>query len=290
MNELMESAPRPTPKFTAIWQSGDRGRDWPLFNWLMRIFEPYISSHIFDGERQVAMDNAILFNTWVYANDPDYYAKFRGKNAFLVHIGDEFYELGVDRYVHFRGVFRMIWSSVFNPRFVMTLPLGTFIKESPTSIAPVSERRYAWSFIGDAGKVSRPEMVRAMSPIEPHFCFSSTPIRGTIFYDRNRLGNRRISRPEFYQTLGQSVFAPSPMGNASLEIPPPLRCSRGWSHTNRRTAPDARLLQAITGRAPAPDCQLMGGRSAASERTLEGSGETQHLADSLHAMVGQVPI
>ena len=213
----MESAQRPTPKFTAIWQSGDRGRDWPLFNWLMRIFEPYISSHIFDGERQVAMDNAILFDAWVYANDPDYYAKFRGKNAFLVHIGDEFYELGVDRYVHFRGVFRMIWSSVFNPRFVMTLPLGTYIKESPTSIAPVSERRYAWSFIGDAGKVSRPEMVRAMSPIEPHFCFSSTPIRGTIFYDRNRLGNRRISRPEFYQTLGQSVFAPSPMGNASLE-------------------------------------------------------------------------
>ncbi len=63
------------------------------------------------------MDNAIVFDAWVYANDPEYYKKFKGKNVFLVHIGDEFYELGLDRYVNFRGTsFAPSWSSVFNPR------------------------------------------------------------------------------------------------------------------------------------------------------------------------------
>jgi hypothetical protein len=214
----MEPVGRSTRKFTAIWQSSDSGRDWPLFNWLNRIFEPYISNHVFDGAHQMVMDNAILFDAWVYANDPDYYAKFRGKNAFLVHIGDEFYELGVDRYRHFRGVFRNYFSSAFNPKHVMVLPLGSYVPESPTSIVKASERRYAWSFIGDGGKTSRPEMIRAMSSFEPHLCFSTTPVRGISFLGRSSSGEeKRIAREETFEILGQSAFAPTPMGNGNLE-------------------------------------------------------------------------
>jgi hypothetical protein len=210
----MSSSSGSGPKFTAIWQSGESGEGWPLFDWLMRVFRPFIAENVFDGKHQVVQDNAIVFDAWIYANDPEYYKRFKGKNAFLVHIGDEFYQIGADRYRNFRGVFRMLWSSVFNPQHVMTIPLGTYIKESPASIATAGERRYAWSFIGDAEKVSRPDMVRAFSSIEPHVCFSSTPVRGTSFLGG---GGRRFSRQEFYAILGQSVFAPSPMGNASLE-------------------------------------------------------------------------
>ena len=201
-------------KFTAIWQSKKAGRDYPLYDWTMRVFAPYIGEIIFDGDHRVAMDNAIVFDAWVYANDSSYYEQFKGKNAFLMHYGDEFYELGVDRYRHFRGVFRMIWSAVFNPEHVMTIPLGPYLEKPPAEVNGVFARRYAWSFIGEAGKVSRPDMVRAMSSIEPHLCFSSTPVRGKTFM---AMGERRFPKPEFYEVLSQSVFAPSPMGNASIE-------------------------------------------------------------------------
>jgi hypothetical protein len=210
-------SPLPTPaKFTAIWQSGELGEGFPLYHWLKRLFDPFIAEHIYDGKREVVRENAILFDAWVYAHDADYYARFKDKNAFLVHIGDEFYELGVDRYVFFRGVFRMIWSSVFNPKYVFVLPLGSYIKQPPETITPVLDRRYAWSFVGDAEKVSRPDMVRAFSSIEPHVCFSSTPVRGISFFG-SEPGKHRIPESEFYSILGDSVFAPSPMGNASIE-------------------------------------------------------------------------
>jgi hypothetical protein len=208
---------RQAGKFKAIWQSEPDARDWPLVTWLTNLFAPYISETIYDGKHQVVLDNAILFDAWVYARDPAYYAKFHGKNVFLVHPFDEFLDLGVDRYVHFRGVFRMIWSSVFNSRHVMVIPLGSYIDKPPAVVIPSSERRYAWSFIGDAGKVSRPDMVRAMSAIEPHICFSDSSIRGMTFFDRNAKGAKRFSKDDFYQIMGQSVFAPAPQGNATLE-------------------------------------------------------------------------
>jgi hypothetical protein len=200
-----------------IWQSSKEGRDWPLRGWLKRIFAPYIGEIIYDGRHEIVMDNAIVIDAWVYANDPAYYARFKGKNAFLVHCFDEFYEMGLDRYQNFRGVFRMIWCSVFNPRHVMSLPLGSYLDELPATVRPVIDRRYAWSFIGEAGKVSRPDMVRAMSSIEPHVCFSSTPVRGVTFFARDANGERRISTHQFYEILGDSVFAPAPMGNATIE-------------------------------------------------------------------------
>jgi hypothetical protein len=213
----MESASPPTMRFTAIWQSKDDGADWPLRDWLMQLFEPFISNHVFDAKHEIVMDNVILFDSFIYVHDPEYYKKFHGKNAFLVHLGDEFLELGADRYVHFRGVFRNIWSSVFNPRHVMVLPLGYYNKGTGAIAVPASDRRYAWSFVGEGAKVSRPDMVRAMSPIEPHMCFSSTPIRGLTFFSHSPTGRKKVSKQDFVQLLRQSAFAPSPMGNATLE-------------------------------------------------------------------------
>lgn len=210
----MESLPGPRPGLIAIWQSEVAGTDWLLYRWLMRVFSPYISEHIADGKCEVVRDNAIVFDRFVYAKDPEYYKRFKGKNAFLVHISDEFYELGVDRYKNFRGVFRMLWSSVFNPEHVMVFPLGSYIEDPPASVLPASERRYAWSFIGAADKTSRPEAIRAFASMKPHFLFSSTPLAG---YQFTGGPDKRISRTEFYDILGQSIFAPSPMGNASME-------------------------------------------------------------------------
>jgi hypothetical protein len=203
------------PKFTAIWQFEiDKEANHDS---LRRFFEPFIDNHVQDGKHEVVMDNAIVFDAWVYARDLAYYEEFRGKNAFLVHIGDEFYEIGADRYECFRGVFRSYWSSVFNPKDVMVLPLGCGLPDSTSTIAPASERRYAWSFVGQAGKCSRPEMVRAMSAVEPHISFSTTAVPGLTFWTKGITGSRRIPKSEFLNILRDSAFAPAPMGNANLE-------------------------------------------------------------------------
>src|SRR6266702_4285479 len=187
-------------KYTAIWQSeGLIERDW-----LKRLFAPYISEHVTDGRHQLVLDNAIIFDVYCYAQDLNYYEQFRGKNAYLVHTGDEFYELGIDSYLPFRGVFRTIWSDVFNPEHVFVLPLG-FGTKMQGGETKASERLYAWSFVGEGGKSSRPDAVKALSPIEPHLCFSSTPIPGKSFFQLSSKGKRKIPRADFVQILGQST-------------------------------------------------------------------------------------
>ena len=213
----MQSPSGAPPTFTAIWQSEIAGKDWPGYEGLMRFFSPFIKEHVSDGKHEIVMDNVILFDAWIYAFDPAYYDRFRGKNAFLVHIGDEFYDLGAEYYVNFRGVFRPYWSAVFNPQYVMVVPLGNHVPNTTTSILPASERRYAWSFIGEAGKSSRPDMVRAMSSVEPHISFSTTPVPGLAFWSKDVAGPKRIPRSESVEILQQSAFAPAPMGNVNLE-------------------------------------------------------------------------
>ena len=209
----METAVAPPRKYIAIWQ--DAG--YYERHFIRRIFEPYLSEHVIDGTHSLVLDNAILIDAFIYSFNPEYYTAFSGKNAFLLHLGDEFYELGVDRYAHFRGVFRTIWASVFNPDRVMQIPLGFSSNFEQLPVVPASQRRYAWSFIGEAGKCSRPEAVRSMMPIEPHFLFSSTQVNGLTFFSDGQEGKRRIPRSDFVETLRQSAFAPAPMGNASLE-------------------------------------------------------------------------
>ena len=174
----MESLLRMTVKFTAIWQSRDYGRDWPMYEWQKHLFEPYISNHVFDGKHQVVMDNAILFDDWVCARDPEYYENSAAKTPFwCIRTTVLATDLGVDRYVYFRGVFRSLWSSVFNPKHVLVFPLG-YTEEIPRQRAvPASDRRYAWSFVGEGGKSSRPDMIRAMSSIvAAHLLFGDRQI------------------------------------------------------------------------------------------------------------------
>jgi hypothetical protein len=59
-------------------------------------------------------------------------------------------------------------------------------------------------------EASRPEALRALSPIEPH-----TKLSGKVFLHGTD-GNKRIPREGFVQILCQTAFAPAPIGNASL--------------------------------------------------------------------------
>lgn len=193
--------------YTAVWQSDG----YTERNWLLRLFGPFLGDQVVDGNHQIVQENVILFDAYLHSRDLSYYEKFRGKNAFLVHLSDETYEGGYAAYSCFRGVFRNYWSNVFNPHHVMTLPLGLPNSEQYTGpLKPASERPYSWSFLGGANKASRPEMLRCMKSVSPNFIFITdvpNPPQPIV----------PMRRSECDQVLRDSIFVPCPMGNVNLE-------------------------------------------------------------------------
>jgi hypothetical protein len=167
----------------------------------------------------VVVDNAILLEAFIYCYDPAYYARFRGKNAFLVHFQDETYAGHYHLYENFRGVFRNFWSGIFNPSFVRFFPLGATVSlhRPLPEIKRATEREYVWSFLGQASKASRPDMARALLEIEPHLFFSTDDVPGTAMFNRTDAGPRRYSPEEYTRILLESIFSPSPMGNVNIE-------------------------------------------------------------------------
>jgi len=123
-------------------------------------------------------------------------------------MSDETYEGGYENYKNFRGVFRNYWSGIFNPRRVFHVPLGytANLPRNPEMVR-ADQRPYLWSFMGAAQAGSRPEMLRALLPVEPNF---------THITDGNNAA-RPLSREEYSRVVGNSAFVPCPMGNVNLE-------------------------------------------------------------------------
>jgi len=202
-------------RYTAIWQSPNPHER----EWIEEILGPYISEHVTDGNHEVVLDNAIVLEAFVYCSDPAYYARFRGKNAFLVHFLDENYEGGYEIYRNFRGVLRGFWSGVFDPKYVMALPLGysNGMARGGRAIGRATTRKYVWSFVGQANKSSRPDVARGLATIEPHFMYSTDNVPGLSILNHVNGKPRRFPPSEFSQFLFDSAFSPCPMGNANLE-------------------------------------------------------------------------
>src|SRR5947209_969099 len=210
--------------FTGIWQFRTPGE----FDWMNEIFGEFISEYVWDCKREVAPDNSILFDSYICDSDPAYFRRFRGKNAFLVHVYDETFDgLYEETYSNFRGVFRFFWSDVFNPERVFKLPLG-YCKGFASDggpLKPATERRYLWSFVGDAAKSSRAGMVRALAAVQPNLLISTQPID---YADVQPTG---LPPVQCADVLRESVFAPSPMGNVQIE------CFRAYEALESGTIP-----------------------------------------------------
>lgn len=201
--------------YTAIWQAKNPHER----EWIEEVMGLYIREHVTDGQHKLVLDNSILFDAFVHCFDPDYYAQFQGKNAFLVHFLDENYEGSYELYQNFRGVLRCHWSDVFNEKYVLKMPLGysNGWGRSGRSITKATSRRYIWSFIGQAGKSSRPDMANMLSKIEPHFMFSTDDVPGLGFMRALEGRPRRIPPSQASEILLNSAFSPCPMGNVNLE-------------------------------------------------------------------------
>jgi hypothetical protein len=89
----------------------------------------------------------------------------------------------------------------------MQLPLGytnSFTHETIQS--DIDRRMYIWSFLGHAGKSSRPEMIEALELFKPNFVYTA---------EQSRL--EPIGRSEYQRILRDSIFVPCSMGNLNLD-------------------------------------------------------------------------
>ncbi len=190
-------------KLSIIWQLQSPSER----EWIEEVFDGILGEQISDGRHVVVADNSLLVDSCLHRHPADYYEKFRGKNAFLLHLSDETYAGGYECYDYFRGVFRNYWSAVFRPQRVFTLPLGYcngLRHNSPTT--PASKRRYIWAFLGQLSKTSRPDMVRALADVTPNFC-----------HDKGMRAQAALPPSEYKQILLDSVFSPCSMGNVNLD-------------------------------------------------------------------------
>lgn len=211
----MSDAPQ-LQTYTAIWQSPNPHQR----EWVDEIFGPFFKEQVTDGKHELVLDNVVLFDAFVYCQDVTYYERFRGKNAFLVHFLDENYEGRYEEiYRNFRGVFRDFWADVFNPKYVMKLPLGynSGMSRAGRAIERASQRKYLWSFAGQVGKSSRPDMAKNFLSIEPHFLFSTDDVAGLTFLNNINGTPKRLPSSDFSELLFQSTFSPCPMGNVHAE-------------------------------------------------------------------------
>jgi hypothetical protein len=205
----------PSSTYTAIWQAEDLHER----EFLKEILAPFIDRHLVDGRRDLVLDHSIVIDSHCGARDPAYYLRFCGKDAFLVHLGDENYEGGYQIYENFRGVIRSYWSGVFYPQRVLQIPLGygAGLDRGAQPLVTASQRRYLWSFLGQAGKSSRPDMARELIRVVPNFFYATDHLPGFSIYNRLNGKPRRFAKPGYTQFMLDSSFSPCPMGNVKLD-------------------------------------------------------------------------
>lgn len=198
-------------RFVAIWQCHGPPHER---EWIDEILGRYIREHVMDGAHQHVADYAIVLDSFIDKEPLGYYEAFRERNSFLVHFLDETYNGGYQRYLPFRGVLRKHWSREFDGERIHRFPLGYSVGfRQPQKVKRAGERAYVWSFVGALNKASRPEAVRALRKIGPHFVQATD---GFVMGGVN-VGQGRLPETEVAKILQESAFAPCPMGNVNLE-------------------------------------------------------------------------
>jgi hypothetical protein len=193
-----------------IWHA-DRLQE---LDWLRDIFGNHIDGEATDLDLTCFDDDSIHVissNRSPLPTYTDYFRECRAqcKHIVLVHLSDEWFSGGYEVYRYFDLVIRQNRTYLAEGNGILTIPLGypqgTHIGGPVLSAV---ERRYAWSFTGEI-KASRIAMASAFHGFEPQFLTRTDSISDAA--------GKRLSKAEFDAVLGNTVFAPCPMGNANLE-------------------------------------------------------------------------
>lgn len=150
-------------------------------------------------------------------NEPDalnYYLKARrsGARMILVHLSDENFMDTHNLYPLFQAVYRQYAGSIVQTHTNVNLfpSAGAELRwlfDSPLPFDAVSNRRYAWTFLGDDSKNDRKEALSTFADLKEHRVFTVTD-----FFD-----SRKMPKKDYLQTLTQAVFTLCPMGYTHVE-------------------------------------------------------------------------
>jgi hypothetical protein len=126
----------------------------------------------------------------------------------VLHISDEFLRGPYTFYAEFDFVIRQYYSSHFECRGVMTVPLGYTNELKRDCLANEARNRpNIWSFAGKL-TTARERMLREFRLIGPNECFC---------YDGRNTRQTPLTKSAYREMLSNSIFCPCPMGNVVLE-------------------------------------------------------------------------
>lgn len=184
-------------------------------NWLRHLLGPLIQCEVLAEQFEFVRPDSLFVvsaNKNLHRSIPPSFlarlADVRGKG--LIHVGDEYFAGGYDVYRKFDFVLRTHHAAWFeNIPEVLTIPLG-WAEGMPrrSTLMPLGNRKFIWSFVGNQKASSRPEMLRELLEIKPQFVYA---------YQAGVAGAQQLPRSEYHAILDNTLFAPCPMGNAMLE-------------------------------------------------------------------------
>jgi hypothetical protein len=181
-------------------------------DWLRYIFGDLIEDEITDLDLHVFDDDAIhvVSGNWSPMQTYERYfqeCRERCKHIILVHVSDEWFSGSYRLYQYFDLVIRWNHTYLASGGGIVTIPLG-YPNGTGGSLRPADQRQYAWSFIGEI-KSSRIAMAAAFDGFAPQFMTRTDSLAST--------NPKRLRKAEFDTVLEDTVFAPCPMGNATID-------------------------------------------------------------------------
>jgi hypothetical protein len=167
--------------------------------------------HVIDTKHSVFFDNMIVVDRNITAVSTPYYANasLQGSNVVLFHLADEWYTDDYACYTWCDRVFRNHWTFMHaENKKVMFFPLGYKTGFSrPKQSKPAAERRYLWSFMGDANKSTRQAMLNALRGIGENFVHLTS---GWNTPDA-------LPTLKYREIMDDSILVPAPCGWQNLE-------------------------------------------------------------------------
>lgn len=197
-------------RFTVIWQVDEVARGWSR-DWILRLLDGLPLNEVVDGHHRVVADRAIVVDQKLTRGRLTYYrAGFNAGCRFgLIHLSDEGY--GDDRaaYDYCDFVLRQYWSPLYRGcAGVQALPLG--YKSGiggGRAERPAAERPLLWSFAGDPNKATRPALLTALAPLQPH----------RLHLTRSFFDPAALDTAAYQALLDDSIFVPCPAGFINLD-------------------------------------------------------------------------
>jgi hypothetical protein len=197
-------------KPTLIWQFDPDGA-WES-DWLNFLLRGAVEKTIVDNTwSQLAPTMIVVDNRLVEAKVQYYRRAFEaGCRVILIHLSDEAFKDDLTAYRYCDAVIRNYHSEVLaESNKIKFFPLGYKSGFAHTAVTPkaVKDRKYLWSFAGDAKKLTRSDMLKAMAALD-----------GGFQHLTEGFGSADALTTSEYRTLmDETVLAPCPGGWSNLE-------------------------------------------------------------------------